>query len=150
MLAGLFVRLLGADPDQLLEHVAHLHVVHVAGGQIELRERLDDLVEQVLLGHARDLLIEREPLHDAADVRRELADVPVEVGREETFCSRLRTTFSGLPLSFGYSSSTLALVDASRQSKRRNTVNGRITLRYSLRLYGPRSRLQILQMKLAS
>ena len=52
------------------------------GRQIDRGERLDDLVQQVLLGHARDLLIEREALHDLADVRREAVDVGVEVGRE--------------------------------------------------------------------
>ena len=61
-----------------------------------------------------------------------------------------RMAASGLFLIFSYSSSTCALVGASKQSKRRSTVSGRITLRYSLRLYGPRSRLQMLQMKLAS
>ena len=44
----------------------------------------------------------------------------------------------------------LDVVGASRQSKRLSTVRGRMTLRYSFRLYGPRSRLQRLQMKLAS
>ena len=45
--------------------------------------------------------------------------------------------------------STAALVGARMQSKRRRTVSGRMTLRYSFRLYGPRRRLQMLQMKLA-
>ncbi len=71
VLPGLLVRLLGADPDQLLEDVAHLHVVDPLGREIDRGECLDDLVEQVLLGHARDLLVEREPLHDVAHVRRE-------------------------------------------------------------------------------
>ena len=72
VLPGLLVRLLRADPDQLLEDVAHLDVVHArrARGR-SAAERLDDLVEQVLLGHAGDLLVEREPLHDGAHVRRE-------------------------------------------------------------------------------
>ena len=35
------------------------------------------------------------------------------------------------------------------QSNRRRTVSGRMTLRYSYLLNGPRSRLQMLQMKLA-
>ena len=47
-----------------------------------MRERLDDLVEQILLGHARDLLVEGEPLHDVADVLREAVDVAVEIRRE--------------------------------------------------------------------
>ena len=79
---GLLVRLLSADPDQLLEDVAHLHVVHAIRGEVDGGERLDDLVEQVLLGHARDLRVEGEPLHDLADVGREAVDVAVEVGRE--------------------------------------------------------------------
>ena len=83
VLPGLLVRLLRADPDELLEDVAHLDVVHArqARGRSR-RERLDDLVEQVLLRHAGDLLVEREALHDLADVLREAVDVGVEVRRE--------------------------------------------------------------------
>jgi hypothetical protein len=55
------------------------------------------------------------------------------------------TTVSGLAFIFGCSARTRALVCASRQSKRRRTVSDRITLRHSLRLQGPRSRLQMLQ-----
>ena len=62
--AGLLVRLLRADPDQFLEDVAHLHVVDLRGGEIDLRKRFDDQVEQILLGHPGDLLVEVEPLHD--------------------------------------------------------------------------------------
>ena len=65
-------------------------------------------------------------------------------------CITLRMMLSGLPLYWLKVSSAWALVGASRQSKRRSTVSGRMTLRYSLRLYGPRSRLQMLQMSLAS
>ena len=82
VLPGLLVRLLRADPDEFLEDVAHLDVVHAVGREIDRGERLDDLVEQVLLGHPRDLLVEGEPLHDGADVGREAVDVAVEVGRE--------------------------------------------------------------------
>src|SRR6218665_278247 len=57
---------------------------------------------------------------------------------------------SGLPLYWREVSGALALVGANRQSNLRSTVSGRMTLRYSLRLYGPRSRLQMLQMSLAS
>ena len=67
-----------------------------------------------------------------------------------TLRSTLRTTVSGFDSIFACRASTRALVGASRQSKRRSTVIGRMTLRYSLRLYGPRSRLQMLQMKPAS
>lgn len=41
-------------------------------------------------------------------------------------------------------------MSASTQSNRRSTVNGKITLRYSLRLYGPRSKLQMSQTKFAN
>ena len=51
---------------------------------------------------------------------------------------------------FRYLASTRSFVGASTQSKRRSTVSGRMTFRYSLRLYGPRSRLQIPQMKLTN
>jgi len=62
--------------------IAHLHVIDAFRGKVHSCERLDDLVEQVLLGHARDLLVEREPLHDAAPVRRKPVDVAHEIGRE--------------------------------------------------------------------
>ncbi len=46
--------------------------------------------------------------------------------------------------------SRLIVAAGGDTSNRRNTVNGKITFRYSLRLYGPRSRLHIFQMKFAS
>ncbi len=82
VLSGLLVGLLGADPDQLLEDVAHLDVVHARRGEVDGGEGLDDLVEQVLLGHAGDLLVEGELLHDVADVPREGVEVTVQVLRE--------------------------------------------------------------------
>ena len=82
VLAGLLVGLFGADADEFLEDVAHLHVVHALRGQIDRGEALDHLVEQVLLGHARDLRVEGEPLHDVAHVGREAGDVGVQVGRD--------------------------------------------------------------------
>ena len=75
MLAGLLVRLLGADADELLEHVPHLHVVDALGREVDVGELLDDLVEQVPLVHARDVLIEPEALNDLPDVGREGVDV---------------------------------------------------------------------------
>ena len=45
---------------------------------------------------------------------------------------------------------TACLVSVITQSKRRSTVSGRITFRYSLRLYGPLRMLQIRQMNPAS
>jgi hypothetical protein len=50
------------------EKTGDLHVVHALGREVDPREGLDDLVEQVLLGHARDLLVEGEALHDVAHV----------------------------------------------------------------------------------
>jgi hypothetical protein len=35
MLAGLLVGLFRPDPDQLLEHIAHLHAVHPGRRQVE-------------------------------------------------------------------------------------------------------------------
>ena len=80
---GLFIRLLRPDADQPLEHVAHLHVVHALGREVDAREPLDDLEQQVLLVHARDLHIEREALHDLAHVGREVPDVGAEVLRDQ-------------------------------------------------------------------
>ncbi len=80
--ARFLVRLLRADPDQLLEDIAHLHVVDVGRGEVDLRESLDDFVEKILLRHLRDLLVEAEALDDGADVRRESVDVTVEIRRE--------------------------------------------------------------------
>ena len=82
MFARLFVGLLCTDADELFEDVAHLHIVDLSGGEIDLREGFDDLVEEILLRHPGDLLVEPEALHDAAYVRRELADVAVEIRGE--------------------------------------------------------------------
>jgi len=80
--SGLFIGLLGADSDEFLEDVAHLAVVHALRGEIDLGESLDHLVDESLLRHLCDLLVEGEPLHDGADIRREGVDVAIEVGRE--------------------------------------------------------------------
>jgi len=82
VLPGLLVGLFRADPDEFLEDVAHLDVVHSVGREVDGGELLDDEVEQVLLGHVGDLLGEFESLDDRANVRRETVDVAVEVGRE--------------------------------------------------------------------
>src|SRR5690349_10240797 len=77
MLPCLFIRLLGADPDELLEDVTHpdirLRRCQTWEGEIDcgIAERLDDLIQEVFLRHPRDLLIERESFHDLADVLRE-------------------------------------------------------------------------------
>ena len=79
VLSRLLVRLLGADPDQLLEDVAHLDVVDAVWRQVHSGEPLDDLEQQVLLVHACDLLAEGATLHDLAHVGGEVADVGAEV-----------------------------------------------------------------------
>ena len=76
------VRLLSADANQLLEHVPHLYVVYASGREVDAGESLDDLIEQVPLVHARDLLVEPESLHDFKDVVRKVTDVPAEVLRD--------------------------------------------------------------------
>jgi hypothetical protein len=53
------------------------------------------------------------------------------------FSSKLGTTFSGFVLIAACSLRTWGFFGESRQSKRRKTVSGRMTLRFSLRLYGP-------------
>ena len=78
----LLVSLLGADTDELLKHVSHLHVVDALQREVGASEALDDLVQQVPLVHARDMLVETEALHDLEDVVREVADVAPEVQRK--------------------------------------------------------------------
>ena len=80
VLPGLLVGLLRPDADELLEDVAHLHVVHPLRREVDPGEALHHLVEQVLLLHAGDLPVEGETLHDLAHVGRESVDVGVQVG----------------------------------------------------------------------
>ena len=82
MLAGLLVGLLGADADQLLEDVPHLHVVDALRREVHVGERLHDLEQQVPLVHARDVILEPEALHDLAHIGRERGDVAAEVLRD--------------------------------------------------------------------
>ncbi len=82
VLAGFLVRLLGADPNKFLEHIAHLNVVHTLRREIDLRECLDDFIKQILLRHPRYLLIEGESIHDVAHVFGEPADIAVKVRRK--------------------------------------------------------------------
>ena len=79
VLSSLLVGLFCTDPDELLENVTHLDVVNVFGREVHSREFLDHLIEQVLLRHAHDLLVEGESLHDLANVFRVVIDVGVEV-----------------------------------------------------------------------
>ena len=82
VLPSLLVGLLCTDPDELLEDVAHLHVVDPSQRQIEVCELLDDLEQQVAFVHTGDVLTEAEAFHDLAHVLREADDVGVEVLRE--------------------------------------------------------------------
>ena len=81
-----FVGLLCADADQLFEHITHLHgrlVGRQAGkAQVEGGKFLDDLKQQVLLGHLADLFAKLEVIKNSANVRRVAVDVAVEVGCE--------------------------------------------------------------------
>ena len=82
MFAGVLVGLLRTDSDQFFEGVAHLDVVDVFRRQVNSGESLDDLIEQVLFRHTRNLVVERETLHDLSYVRRVTVDVGVEVRGE--------------------------------------------------------------------
>lgn len=82
MLPGFLVRLLSSDPDEFLEDVTHLSVVHLIGGQVDSGEPLEYEIKEVLFGHFGDLYTEIEPLHDPAHIRREPVDVAVQVWRK--------------------------------------------------------------------
>ena len=81
MLPGFFVGLFRADPDQFFEHIAHLHGGLVGGqadkAQVKGGELLDNLEQQVFLGHFGDLLTKFEMIEDGADVGRIAVDVAV-------------------------------------------------------------------------
>ena len=64
MFPGFLVRLFRANPDEFLEDVAHLDVVHAVGREVDGGECFDDEVEQIFLGHLRDLHVEAEALGD--------------------------------------------------------------------------------------
>ncbi len=80
----LLIGLFRADPDEFLEDIPHLHGVHTVWRKVNFRisERLDNEIEQILLGHVGDLFAELEPLHDGTDVGRKPVDVAVEIRRE--------------------------------------------------------------------
>ena len=77
-----FVGLFRPDPDEFLEDVAHLDVVHAVGREVDGGEFLHHEVKQILFGHFCDLHVECKTLHDRADIRRKTVNVAVEVGRE--------------------------------------------------------------------
>lgn len=80
MLPRFLIRLLCADPDQLLKDIAHLNVVHPLRGKIDSRESLNYFIEQILFSHAGNLLIERKAIHDVADVFGKLVDIAIKIG----------------------------------------------------------------------
>jgi hypothetical protein len=82
VLAGLLVRLLGADPDELFEDITHLSVIDTLRREIDVSECFNHFVEQIFFCHPRNLLIEGKPLHDLADVLGKGVDVAVQVRRE--------------------------------------------------------------------
>lgn len=82
VLPGFLVGLLRADPDQFFEDVAHLHIVDPLRGEVDPFKGFDDLKEQILPRHDRNLLIELEALHDLPHVGGEGVHVGVKVGRE--------------------------------------------------------------------
>jgi len=96
VLPSFFVGLFRADPDQLFEHITHLHGRLVGRqarkAQVEGGELLDHLKQQVLLGHLADLLTKLEVIKDGADVGRVAVDVAVEIGREVAGVVQQRVT----------------------------------------------------------
>jgi hypothetical protein len=82
VLPGLFVGLLRAYPDEFLEDIAHLDVVHPGRSEVYGSKPFDDQIQQVLLGHSGNLRAEIKPLHDRADVGRKAVDIAVEIRRE--------------------------------------------------------------------
>jgi hypothetical protein len=153
VLSGGLVRQLGELADQLLEHRAHLRVAHHLGVQVDVRELLGHQVEQPGLVEPVDLRVEVEALEDVAHRRRERLDVLAQVLADVVlvahqllqverrrvvevlpdFLSRNGSGFKPAlsALEDARSSSTATLVGSSTQSRRRSTVNGRMTLPYS-------------------
>ena len=43
---------------------------------------LDDLIQEVFLRHARDLLVKGEPFHDGPHIGRKCVDIAVEIRRQ--------------------------------------------------------------------
>ena len=79
MLAGRLVGDFREFADQLLEHEAHLAVVHDLGMKVDAGEFLRDLVEQSVLGEALDLRREIEPLENVAHRGREALHIGEQI-----------------------------------------------------------------------
>ena len=79
MLSGGLIGDLGEAADQLLEHQAHLVVVHQVGVQLDVGEALGDLVEEPSPGQAIHLGEKVEALEDVAHVQGEALDVAFQV-----------------------------------------------------------------------
>lgn len=79
MLSGGLVGQLRELADQFLEREPHLGVADDIRVQLDPRELLGHLLEQIGLGEPVDLGGEAEPLKDVAGVRRERLDVGKQV-----------------------------------------------------------------------
>ena len=79
VLSRRLVRQLRELPDQLLEDVAHLLISDLVGMEVDVRELLCDLIEELRLRQPLDLGEEIEPLEDVPDRRRERLDVGEQV-----------------------------------------------------------------------
>jgi hypothetical protein len=145
-------------------------VVDDRGVKVDLREALDYEIQDVGFVQPGDLLGQLEALdEDLADVSGEALDVAVDVGGDvvrvalEAVEIELRDVVKVNPgdavedrrrsltlplLSLACWARTLSLVSAKTQSRRRKTVNGRITLPKSCCLKVPRMRSAIDQRKL--
>jgi hypothetical protein len=127
--------------------VAHVFVRHLRRVEVDGGELFDDQVEQAVLVELLDLGGEVEALEDVPGGRREGPDVGVEVFAQVILVAEQRLeiqrrgieeALAGLPQQEGgfrpaaffaaNSASTAALVGSSTQSRRRRTVNGRMTL----------------------
>lgn len=69
-------------PDDFLEHVAHGHVAHAVGVEVEVRKLAHHAGKLCSLGHFVNLLLELQVGHDLLDVGREGVEVALEVARQ--------------------------------------------------------------------
>ncbi len=79
------LRVLGEPADEVLEDIAHMHVVDGLRVKIEFREGLDHGEQAVVLVHLVDLVAELEALvrhDDLLDIGGEAIDVVLEIGRQ--------------------------------------------------------------------
>ena len=81
VLSGLLIGLFSSDPDNLFEHITHLHVVNLLRRQVDIIgcKFLDDIEEQVLLIHPVDLDAKVKLLEYLPHIGRKCVDVAVQV-----------------------------------------------------------------------